>query len=410
MIVRMSRFFLLLLIILVASFLLPYFYWMSFSERIVTVSVRYSPVSDAFITSTYIDKKFSWIGEGQESYTMAQVDSLLPFLNYRVLAAKEKMPDSIKGQKIKLEDVRLNNLFLRIRPRSLDQPQIQLYPLFESKPARFKLEMPREYFRITERMEFIDATTNKIDEEQTKLFTDRLTKAGFEFPAKQYFTNPTTRKAFDDGYFVVDNSGQLFHIKKINSKPFCLNTNIPNDFRIKHMLVKEMNLKEFHSIVYSEAGEVFLLTYDDYRLQKLPIEGFDTTKDELLIIGNIFNRVISLISDSENRTFVTDRNYNLIDQKSVSWENQEARTAGMVSRYLFPFELTLQERNSSLVKFYFSGYFLPSLIFGIILMIALFIMQRLNIRVGNKWYDYLIVLSTGIFGFIAVVILENTDD
>ena len=94
----------------------------------------------------------------------------------------------------------------------------------------------------------------------------------------------------------------------------------------------------------------------------------------------------------------------------VDRENQEARTAGMVSRYLFPFELTLQERHSSLVNFYFSGYYPHSLIFGIILMIALFVMQRMQIRVGNKWYDYLIVLSTGIFGFIAVVILENTDD
>ena len=177
---------------------------------------------------------------------------------------------------------------MRIRPRSIDQPQIALYPLLESKPARFKLEMPKEYFRITDRMEFINAATNEIDETQTKLFTSRLVKAGFEFPAQQYFTNPTTRKAFDDGYFIVDNSGQLFHIKKINGKPFCVNTNIPKNFRIKYMLVKEMNLKEFHSIIFSETNEVYLLLYENYRLQKLPLEGFDAVKEEFLFVGNMF--------------------------------------------------------------------------------------------------------------------------
>ena len=60
-------------------------------------------------------------------------------------------------------------------------------------------------------MEFIVARTNKINEEKSQLFTEALTAEGFIFPADIIAGLPTTRKSHDEGYFITDSEGTLFH-------------------------------------------------------------------------------------------------------------------------------------------------------------------------------------------------------
>jgi len=410
MMVKLSRLFLILLVIMVTSIALPKYYWISLEKRIVPVSVYYSPILNDFILGKHKNNKYIWQSRQGQVLSRYTADSLLPFMNYRLLAARSKFPESINGIKIELDQVRKNNLFYRIRAKDIHTPQIQLYPLFESKPPRLKLELPKSYFRISERMEFIVAATNQIDENMTQRFTRVLQKNNFHFPAKKIFGNPTTRKPFDEGYFVIDSENQIFHIKMIHGKPFCKNINSPKDLRVKAFFIKENELREFYGLLVDEQSDVYLVMYDQYRLQKLPITAYNADEDNFYMKGNMFHRTFSIYAGDSVSAFVTNRKYELIDRYSESWPGTMDQTAGAVSRYLFPFSLELKSYTSDYVDFYFRNFSLPAYILSFILMLSLLFLKRYRRRLALKrWYDLAIVLIFGIYGYIAVLIFENTD-
>jgi len=409
MMVRLSRLVLIFLVIVVAAVYLPKYYWLSFEKRIVEPTVYYSPLKKDFIIGKY-GTHFFWQDRFGKIFNRDQIDSLLPFFNYRLLAARGKMPAFIDGVKIDLETVRLNNITERIRPKEIRIPEIPLYPLFESKPPRLRLTLPPSFFRIGRRMEFITAKTNTIDQALSQKFTQALKAQNFIFPAKRIFGNPTTRKPFDEGYFVIDSADQLFHIKMIRGRPFCANTHLPASVKIRFLFVKENPLKEFYAVVISQTNQIYLLMYDRYRLQKLPVTGYHADADKLYLRANLFYRAITVYHKNSLKTIVTNRKYKLVARYTESWPGKMDLPAGKLSVYLFPFTLKLMSAKSYFVQFYFEHFSYLAGILNVILLISLLFSKRYRGRLALKrWYDLLIVLITGIYGFIAILILENTD-
>ena len=165
MLTKVARFLLLTIIVIVCANFLPELFWMKFEKSISTPYISYSPVVEDFILSR-AGKDGMILSDTKENiYTREQYDSLLPFQNYRQLAALNKMPDSIKGTEIRLDSVRLNGFTFRIKPAAIKFPDTGLFSLIESKSGRLKLEFPDDFFRITDRIEFVDSkTTNNIHE------------------------------------------------------------------------------------------------------------------------------------------------------------------------------------------------------------------------------------------------------
>jgi hypothetical protein len=355
-------------------------------------------------------KSYEWRDADGKNYTRKEVDSLLPFFSYRILTSRGIMPDSLQDIKFDLKEVRLNNLSQKIRPYNIDEPQIPLYPLLESQPERLKLTLPESYFRITDKMEFIEAATNQTDQQLTQTFTDVLKTEGFSFPSKLIFGNPTVRKAFDEGYFIVDNENKLFHIKMIKGKPSCVNTNIPTDIRIKALFINEKPLREFYGILITEDDQLYLLTYDNYRLQRLPVEGYTASENTIRLQGNLLYRVISIISENHIKTYVTNRKYELVDTYEESWKGKYERTAGIISKYIFPFTINLHSSKSRYVDFYISSINYSAIYANLFFLILTFLlMKRRKNKISKTWDDFIIVFLTGIYGFIAVAIFESTD-
>lgn len=410
MIVKLSRLLILLLVILVASVTLPHYYRLSFGERVFKPLINYSPVIKDFLVFENRNSKYKWFDSKGVEYSRNESDVLLPFSNYRLLLAKGKMPDSLQGVKINIDTMRLNNQFMRLRPREINAPGIKMFPLFESKPRRLKLIMPSNYVRITKRMEFIEAKTNTLNTDLTDSFTSALQEQGFTFPAVKHFGNPTLRKAFDEGYFVVDAAGKLFHIKKIRGKAYCQYITLPEAFKLRHMIVYENNLREFYGLIINENNEVFLLLYDQYKIQKLPIENYDALKDQLIFRGDLFYRLVTVVKERKIFSFVMDRSYKPLDYYEREIPANYSKLAKTMYNYLFPFTITFNTSTSYYVDFYFSGYAFAALYFNLLLMLILFSFKRYRSKTAiKKWYDFAIVLMTGIYGFIAVLVYENTD-
>ena len=410
MTVKFSRFLILILVVLTASILLPYYFQLSFGRRVFNPRIQYSSVKEEFLVRKYENSRLYWLDQAGNKYSNIEADPLLPLHSYRLLLAKNIMPDSIGEKEVNIDSIRLNNLQLRVRPKEIDAPGINLYPLFESKPPRLSLFMPSNFMRITEQVEFIDAKTNQVEPEISQAFTSALDEVGFKYPAIKYFGNPTTRKAFDEGYFVIDSEQNFFHIKKVHGEPYCKKINLPDKFKVKHMTVYENNLREFYGIVFNENSEIYLLMYDHYRLQKMPVENFNMKTDNFLFRGNWLYRQMTVYKDNKISCFVTDRDYNRIAYYEEPIEYLYSDDMKMIAAVIFPFILKYHVYNTNYVGFYFSDYSYTALYLNIILMAMLLFFKRYRANKAlKKWYDYAIVLVTGIYGLIAVLIYENTD-
>jgi len=410
MMVKLSRILILLLVILITSVTLPHYYRISFGKRVIKPMINFSPVTESFLIGSYSNNKFQWIDMNGHAFSRDEADVLLPFSNYRLLLAKGQMPDSLQGVEINIDSLRLNSLFMRLRAKEIDPPGIKMFPLLESKPARLKLTMPKDFVRFTTRMEFVNAQGNTVEETLTKRFTSALVKEGFTFPGVKYFGNPSTHKAFDEGYFVVDATGKFFHIKKIRGKPYCKNIPLPAGFTVRHMVVYENALQEFYGMLINDKNEVFLLLYDHYKLRQLPTQNYDALKDQLIFRGDLFYRLTTIIKERKIFSTAVNRKYEKIASYEGEIPSSYGRTAALVHRYLFPFTLRFSISTTYFQNFYFSAYSFAALWLNVLLMLSMFFLKRYRGRAGlNRWYDYILVLVSGIYGFIAVLVYENTD-
>ncbi len=407
MLVKTSRNILILFVIFVLAIFVPDFYWKIFEKNIRAPFVLYSPVIHDFIISKFDDKTMVRMDNEGNLLTRDEYEELEPLFFYRQIVMTGKMPDSLDGMEIDIQELRRNNFSYRIKPDAIEEPFIQLYPLLESKSGRAKLEMPDEFIRLQNRCEFINCESNEVVEDLSETFSKAFTDIGFKFPAAKIFGNPTTRKPFDEGYFITDSAGDLFHLKRVKNKPYLKKVNRPNGVNVKYIVVTENERREFYAILVSEASKIYLISYNDYEFINTPIEDYDYRVHELMMRGNILYRSFTFSSDDMIRMVVTDREYNKIDQYDEEWISRENTSAGKFSKMVFPFTLSIIDAKEPFINFYFLFSDTRALIgIFISLIIAVILYLRKKIKLKFIWIDYIVILLTGIFGLIAVLLVR----
>jgi len=405
---KLSRYLLVITAIIVVSMVLPYFYSMLFYNSYPVPRVYFSPVSKDFIFTKAGVKDLLRYDRNGKSYTREEFERLTPLFNYRQLLYREEMPDSLNGIKLDIQDVKLNNVFYAIKPYEIFKYTIMLNPLIESAPGRPDLQMPHEFFRIDEKMEFLDCSTNKVKSEMSILFNNALIENGFGFPAKGVFGNPSTRKPFDEGYLVIDSNDKLFHLKRIQNKPFVRKVEIPEGIKIDYIYLRESNLREQYALFVTDENKIFIISYDNYKIIEVPSDGYDRKEMQLVIKGNIFYREIGFVSDKKVKTIVTDRNYKVINTYEETLKTNEDYLVGDISNYLFPFKLSLTNSDNLYVDFYTKFSDFRFLIVSSILAVFYFIFtrKRENKSQLTQLLDTVIILFTGIYGLLAVVLIK----
>ncbi|MDP3581098.1 MAG: hypothetical protein Q8S39_04125, partial [Ignavibacteria bacterium] len=90
---------------------------------------------------------------------------------------------------------------------------------------------------------------------------------------------------------------------------------------------------------------------------------------------------------------------------------KDEMTAGVIASYLFPFTTVIEKDTTPFVNFYFTFSGLRSLILSLIMLGAAFLyLRKKNLPVKRVVPYYLLVLLTGIYGFIALLIVRDFDD
>lgn len=408
--VKISRYILIIIAILVVSAVIPKLYWTMFEKVPVSPSVFYSCTLDDFIIigSEKSGSGQKMDGEGR-ALSNSEYEKNMPLMFIRQLMVDGNMPDSIKGVKIEPSSVNRANSFFRFTPKKIFTPTPSLYPMFESESGRVNLVMPEDYFRIGKRMEFIVAKTNKVDEAKSRLFTKSLENEGFLFPANLIAGIPTTRKSKDEGYFVTDSKNDLFHIKMIKGEPYVAKIETPENLGIVYIECVDLRNSEFYCYLFTASNGVFVVLDEVYDLQRIPVEGYDPFTQSMRVSCDLFNKCITVAGENWLKATAIDDMYEVVDYYEESWTSKYERSDGKILTWLVPFEMSLTLPDSAFISFNFlksPGYhWIIMNIFATCL--ASYILIKKGRRLRNNIIDLVIISLTGIYGFAAILIFPN---
>lgn len=399
--IRFNKIVLFITTALLLAWLLPWGYHFITAEPQRTPFTLYSSVIDQFAMTGMDENGLNYRDKAGNIYTERQFDSILPMFYYRQLIADERFPTQLKGVELNPKLVQQENFIFRHAPANVNVTKPALYPLLESMSGKVDLKMPDDVFRLGNRIEFIDMETNRVNGEKSLLFNEALLKKGVKFPIRSIYGNPTTRKEYDEGYFLVDDAWQVFHFKQVKGRPFVRNTGITPDLKVNYFFPTEFRNRKFFGLLTDQQNNLYILKTKTYELQKLPITGFDPERYSMTIIGDLFNWTVQVGEDNKTAIYAIDAmSYELAD--TLNYPVQESVLSDF-SRYLFPFEITLTSYDDlwvypriAEVSFY---------AVGLNFLLAVICLMRIRRRNIGFYLPVLIgVLIGGLFVFIPAML------
>lgn len=393
------------------SMIMPYFYSLMFVKNTDKDFIYYSEIIDDFAIRTYTaDRNNIYKDKAGNIYTEQEFKDILPQVYARDLSLNNKYTEIINNKIVSAEDMIKHNFYLSTTADKIDEEniRIKLTPVFESQSGSASLSMPVDLARIGENITFINARTNKVDTEKSKLFTSELLNNGFVFPVKIFGSNPDVRKSFDAGIFLLDSNNQLFNLKMVESKPVVEKYKADfNNEEIALISIKENQYANFYGFVISKAGNIYLINRNS-TVNKFLIEDYSPYKDGLRININPLHTLINVTKETEQTSYLFYNNQLI---KSYTLEIIPTLSGARLYFYnvLFPFSIYGNIYTAAeYLKVEITTNIPASLIFIIILIIIYFIVCRYFKSISKTTIiDMAVIALTGIYGFTALLLLQN---
>lgn len=334
------------------------------------------------------------------TYMEEQFDSILPLFYYRQMLSDGRMPDSIHGTPVSMDRIKKGAFYFRLKARDVDRPTLALYPMYESMSGRVQLEVPDDMFRCSNRFEFIDVEANSVNEAKSHRYQQALNTAGFQFPAQWVAGIPTTRKSYDEGYFIKDAVGQVFHVKQVNGKPFVNNTGIGDKINALHFKMEEVPDRRFYGFIFDDQHKMYMVESTTYNLRPLPYE-YDYQSENLMIMANMLYWNVNITSGTGKHIIAI--NSQTLEKVDEVFQKADADTWDQLSQWVIPFRIEVEHLNSAYVypKIYLSSSL--SLVVSVVLALIWAVLYRkrrddMAYVTGIGW-----IIVTGLFGFISLL-------
>ena len=344
-------------------------------------------------------------------YPRSQYDSILPLLNFRQLMMNGTLPDTLEGQAIEPKTIRMKQLVYRFSPSKLNAPQPQMGVLLEAMPKRLNLSLPGDYFRMDDKITFIDAFTNEVNAEKSERFTKELKCKGFSFPVQHYWGNPTTRKPYEEGYFCLDSKGQLFHLKMVNGRPFVKDTGLGNDLDIRWFTMHEVSDKRFYGYLFGNNGELGIVESTPeggYYFRRMDIPSIDIKKDDISIMGNMLYWTVR-VTHEDSADFYGVKASTLEQVSSYHLE----RTLSLwdqLSEWLFVSSVSPTSDNNAYVSLYFTPISWKAFLLNAIIAFIFLVGNKKIISLRRKGCLTAYLLLTGFIGLLAWLMLAPSEE
>lgn len=393
------------------SILMPYFYALMFVKNIDKDFIYYSEIIDDFAIRTYTaDRNNIYKDKAGNIYSEQEFKQLLPQIYARDLSLNNKYTEIINNKIVSAEDMIKYNFYLSTEPDKINEEniRIKLTPVFESQSGSASLSMPVDLARIGENITFINARTNKVDTEKSKLFTSELLNNNFSFPVKIFGSNPDVRKSFDAGVFLLDSNNQLFNLKMVENKPVVEKYKADfNNEEIALISIKENQYATFYGFIVSKSGNIYLINTNN-TVSRYAIKDYNPYKDSLRININPLHTLVNITKETEQTSYLFYNNQLI---KSYTLEIIPTLSGARLYFYnvLFPFSIYGNIYTAAeYLKVEISSNIPASIIFIIILMIIYFIICRYFKSISKTTIiDMAVIALSGIYGFTALLLLQN---
>lgn len=394
------------------SWFLPWLYGMLLPEGVSDPFVAFSPVSGEFVVSegSGADLRISTVDHDgsvvRDNLTKEQRDSLLPQVYFNQLTARGEWPDSIGGDSVSIPLLKQAQWTFTSIPLDINKRQVKVYMMMESMPPRFELQDPKEAFTLDGGIRFVDMATNTVNGRRSQDFARVMADRGFRFPLRSHSADITTRKPYDEGYLLVDDAGDIYHLKMQAGKPYMAKVSRPDSMEARHVFILENPETRHLGLVSDTEHNLYVLEKEGYRLFRLPVADVDPERDRIAIFKTYFNWVIKLRNGDEVRwVAIEPDNYGLLGEYV---RHDEPSAIAEVGSYIFPFVLSFTSLEDSCASPRITDVSCKALILGAVLAIVTVVIARSR-RVGyvSVAVNSVLVLLLGIFYFVPFLLVRN---
>lgn len=404
--IRISKILLFFCVTALLAWALPWAYGFLGGAAPRTPFTLYSSVSGRFVWLESSENGPTYHDATGATFTEREFDSLLPFFYYRQLVADNRFPDSVRGVAVTPRMAQSGSFMFRSSPRDLNTTGAGIYPMLESMSGRVDLETPSDVFRIDDRgITFIDCATNAVDTEKSAAFTEMMRRKGFEFPARVIAGNPTTRKEYDEGFFLTDRTGGLFHLKQTVGRPYVRAVPLPEGLEVAHIHVTEFRGRQYYALLTDTAGQLYVLTTEDYALHPVEIPPVDLRQEGLLIVGNPLDWTLRVAAadGAEHYYAIDSRDFSRL----AEWHYPAPAPSALdrAARWVFPFRLEFTSTLDTAVYPRLLDFSARALLLGALLATAYCLLRRNNPL--RLWPQTLFVLLFGIYAFIGLLLFSK---
>ena len=257
------------------------------------------------------------------------------------LASRGLLPDAIEGRRVTLDAIERGKFILSMSPDEQDRPEPRAWLLMESAPRRGKLSAPAEgFYSDGGGMRIIRLADNTVDTAKSAAFTAAMRRAGFHFPIGKCSGNPDAKKDYDEGYFMTDAAGALYHVKQQRARCFVRRVPMPAAVRVERVQMVENADRRLRALVCSTGHRLYAVD-SLYRVHDTGV-AYDAATEDMLVIGDICYMTVKVGTLTGERFYaVSARNYSLC----AAMQRPYAEVRSLVDR-IMPLQLMMSVYNS----------------------------------------------------------------
>ncbi len=405
-----SRVFIVALSIAVLSWFLPWLYSFMLPDGGNEPYLAYSPIADRWIVSETNDDKqteiYDLAADGISKgniYTKNQRDSLLPQMFYTQLLAREQLDDTICGIEVSPRVFKTTSFVFQSSPRDINKVLAEAYPIMESLPVRIELEDPTDVMLIDSGVKIVDMTTNEEKPKSSARFTKIFADRGFVYPMTDFSANITARKAYDEGYLMVDAEGAVYHVKQQAGRPYMKRIVLPEGVKAKKVFVMENVDHRNLGFIIDTDNHLYVLAAGSYDLTLLPVDLYNPQADRIVVMGNVFNWTIRITNDNGTTWYaINNADYRLLGKYSYSYDES---LLAKIEGYIFPYKLSFTSMSDSLAYPRIESVSWLALVLNLILAVVIFVVMRRQRR--KALISSVTTIVFGLFSFIPVILLKD---
>ncbi len=204
----------------------------------------------------------------------------------------------------------------------------------------------------------------------------------------------------------MDAAGALFHVKRIKGEPQVIRTPVDPGVGIRSLKISENSRRDFYGLLLGKDQQLYLLSYDNYALQRLPLDGYDPDSMDFKMIINPLYRTAIYSDEDYIHAVAMDADYQPIARYTHRMPGADPTAAEKALSFLVPFRLNLEDPTSAYLGLHFQGFGLHSLV-ALLAAVLLYALLALKRRPAGKafWLDGGLVLCTGLYGLLTVFFL-----